>query len=106
MSHDPDFKQLWPQLSRDEESISCRVISNTVQNGIRARKLPFVDDVAQINPPDNLPSAWRNADDFIGLPNIGVDFPVNVFEFIQILNPLACLVGDVYAPRLSKRFWI
>jgi len=49
---------------------------------------------------------WRNADDLIGLPDIGVDFSMDVFELIQILERLTLIIMDRKAFDFAKRGWI
>jgi hypothetical protein len=59
-----------------------------------------------IHPITYPPGTRRDTNDFVGLRDIGVDLPVDVFEFIQILNWMACFIGDVDTLGHSKGFRI
>lgn len=45
-----NLEQFRPQLPGNEQTISLRVVSNTVKNSIRRRELTFVHQTRQINP--------------------------------------------------------
>ena len=103
---DLDFEQFWPKLSPNKKPISGRVISNAVKNGARAFKFALVDDSAQVDPPEDLSGARRDANDSLSLPDIGVDLTVDVFQFVQIVDRPAGLIGNMDASCLAKRFRI
>ena len=46
-----NLEQFRPQLPGNEQTISLRVVSNTVKNSIRRREFTFVHQTRKINPP-------------------------------------------------------
>src|SRR6476660_1878152 len=100
--HHTNLKQFRPQLSSNEKPRSGCVVSDPVQYRVRAPEFALVDYAAQIDPAEYLTRARRNAHNRIGLPDIRVDFSVDVFKLIQILYCSSGFAGNADAPGLSK----
>src|SRR5216110_3308853 len=82
-----NLEQLRPQLPRDEQAIACRVICYAVQDAALAfgdRTFGWRQEPAQIDVTDHLAAVRRDADDEVGLPDVGEHFPFHVLQLVQI----------------------
>src|SRR5581483_6139458 len=89
-----------------EEAAGLSIVGDSVQDGAFAAQFALVDDSFQIDSAQNLAGTGRDAHDFVRLPDIGIDLAANVFEFVQVIDRPAGLVGDAQAPGHAKRFGI
>src|ERR1700739_1521021 len=106
MRGDFDFEQLWPELSSDEQVIARGGVGDAVEHGAAFVQFAFVDDGAEVDESENFSRVRRDARDVVGLPDVGVDFAVDVFQFVQILDGAAVGVDYLEAANHAKRLRI
>ena len=60
------------------------VVSDAVEHGFVVGELAALHQAFEIDPTDDATRSRRDAGDAIGVPDVGVDLAVNVFELIEI----------------------
>ena len=90
-----DLEYLRPELSGDKEPVVSGVVRDAVEHGFVVGELAARHQAFEIDPADDTARCWRDAGDAIGVPDVGVDFAVDVFEFVEFLDWLAVVFdGD------------
>jgi hypothetical protein len=69
-------------LAGYEEPVLLGVIGDAVEDIFYIRQRDFARESAQINPAGNPPRGGRDARNPVGLPDIGVDFALDIFKLI------------------------
>src|SRR5215469_5353578 len=98
------FEKLGPELAGHKETIGRRVVSDPVEDGAFSGEFAFVDDAGKVDASENLARAGRDAHDFVGLPDVGINLVTDVFKFVQTLDGMPGVVDDVKAADDPKRF--
>src|SRR2546423_11301844 len=89
-----NFKQLRPEFPGDEQAISGLVVGDTIEDGPVALEFALVNDSPQIDTAADFSGSRRDANNLVRLPDIGVNFAPNIFEFIQVFDRSSGLIGD------------
>ena len=84
-SDELDLEKSWPELAGNKDSIRCRIVCNSIED-IRRSFLRGLQQTFQIDPGADISSEWRDAGNAIRLPDVGLDFSLNVFEFVEVLQ--------------------
>ena len=79
-----------------------RIVGDAVQNIHGDGTVRLAQQTLEIDPSGDVAGRWRDAGDAVCLPDVGVDFPVDVFEFIQI-RYRRCAVLHLQTSDLLKR---
>ena len=90
-----------PQLAGDEQAIAGGVVGDPVQH-VGAGALGRRQQAGQIDPAGDAAVLRRDARDPLGLPDVGEDLPLHVFELVEPLDR-AVRVADRDAPGLLQR---
>src|ERR1700722_5691823 len=77
---DFDLEDRRPKFASHKEPVMLGVVSDAIQYRAIAGALARRQQPAQVNPTQNLARLRRNPRDAIGIPDVGVDLAVNVFE--------------------------
>src|SRR5258708_6656015 len=99
---DLDFEDPRPELAGHEQAIAGGVVGNTIQDRVRRRAFGLREQSGEIDPPGHAAVLRRNPRDAIGLPDIGVDLPLDVLQLVQVLHRPASVVDDDAAGLLER----
>jgi hypothetical protein len=83
-----DLKKLGPKFAGDEEPVVRRVVGDAVQYRFLVGDLAGPKQAGEIDPAQHAARLGRDAHDAVGVPHIGVDLAVNVFELVQLVTGL------------------
>src|ERR1043165_7409825 len=75
-----------PEFSGDEESIACLIVSDAVQHGLFVVNVAGRQQAIQINPARNAAVLRIDRHYSVVVPDVGVDFAVDVLEFVQLFD--------------------
>src|ERR1700756_2397145 len=103
--NDLNLKQTWPQLPCHKQPVPHWIIRNSIQHSVVAANLNLRKNPRQIDPSQNLPRLRRNARNLVRHPHIGVNFPADILQLIQLLHRRS-LVRHTNAPHLRQRIRI
>ena len=65
------------------------VIGDTVEHGLIVGELAARHQALKVDPANDAAGGGRDAGDAVSVPNVGVDFAVDVFEFVEFRYRLA-----------------
>src|SRR5689334_3875339 len=81
-----NFKKSRPKFSGDEEPIACLIVSDAVQHGLFVRHVAGRQQTGQVNPARNTAGLRVDRHYPVVVPDVGVDFAVDVLEFVQLFD--------------------
>ena len=55
----------------------------------------------EVDPGDDVAVAWRDPRDAVGVPDVGVDLALDVFEFVELLDRFAAVRHEEMAVSLK-----
>jgi len=96
-----DLEYFWPKFAGYEETVVGRVIGDAIQYCFRVGDGAGKQQAGQIDPLQHISVRRRNDGDTVFVPDVGVDFPVDVFELVELIDGGAA-VGDVNAADFPK----
>src|SRR6185437_1064928 len=99
------FKNPGPELAGYEEAVACGVIGNAVENSFRVGDGAGRKQAGEIDPADDISGGRGDAGDAVLVPDVRVDFTVDVFELVQLVDGGA-VVGDGDAADFIEGSWI
>ena len=96
-----DLKKFGPELSGDEEAVVHGVVGDAVEHGFGIGDLAGLKQAGEIDPAQHAACRGRDAHNAVGVPDVGVDLAVNVFELVELVDRLA-VIADVNVPHLAE----
>src|ERR1044072_6693650 len=81
-----DFKKSRPKFSGHEQSIPCRIERDAVQPGSGTLHAAGGQQATQIDPSRNTAGLCIYCRNTIVVPDVSVDFTVDVLEFVQLFD--------------------
>ena len=88
-----DLEDGGPLFAGDEEAVVLGVVGDAVEDGFGVELEHGGEEAGEVDPGDDVAVAGSDAGDAVGVPDVGVDFAVDVFELVEEGDGCA-LVGD------------
>ena len=79
-----DLEDGGPFFAGDEEEVVLGVVGDAVEDGFVVEVEHGGEEAGEVDPGDDVAVAGRDAGDAVGVPDVGVDLVVDVFEFVEV----------------------
>ena len=89
--HKLDFKDLRPKLSGNEQAFPGCIISDAIEHIFRPVPVHRAQQAGQINPAGDLAGSRGDSCNSVGLPDVGKQFAFHPFQFVEVVDRLACV---------------
>jgi len=78
----------------DEETVALSVVSDAIEHGFSVNLLVGGQEAGAVDPVEDVAVVGIDADDAVGVPDVGVDDAIDVFELVELVNEGGAVVDD------------
>ena len=100
--NEADLEDTRPQFAGDKQTLSIRIVGNSVQHRARFHVINRAQKAFEINPANNPTTLRRDPGDSISLPHVGENLALHELEFVQLFDGSIAIL-DCEMPLFLKR---
>ncbi len=78
----------------DEETVALGVVGDAVEDGLGVDLLVGRQEAGAVDPVDDVAVVGIDAGDAVGVPDVGVDDAIDVFELVELIDEGGAVVDD------------